>query len=170
MVDKVTVIGGESGLLFRKAESRDRNAVLALYESVKGGELCPWNEYYPTALEADADLAAGGLFVLTMGDTLVGAGSIVPENELDGLDCWTSADASELARIAIAPATQGRGLAAVLVGRLLDTLRQRGCAWVHLSAAKGNIPALRTYERLGFVKVGERDMYGGSYYLYELKL
>lgn len=157
--------------IFRKAAPADRAAVRALYESVKGGKYCVWNEYYPADLELDGDLAAGTLFLLEEESSLLGAVSIVPENELDGFDCWeTPEGAREIGRLAICPARQGQGLSRLLLEGVLDELRRMGAAAVHLSAAKGNLPALARYRSLGFAFRGETDLYGNHYYLCELPL
>ncbi len=41
---------------------------------------------------------------------------------------------------------------------------------IHLSVAKSNIPAYKTYIKLGFKTVGEVEIYGGDYYLMEKQI
>ncbi len=157
-------------ITFRKADISDKSGVLALYDSVKSMELCTWNEYYPTSIDADADLAADCLFVLEDGDKLIGAASISDKNELDSAALWNCAEAREIARVVIAPQMQGRGLSEKLVKALLKEIEKGGAKAVHLAVAKINIPAKRCYKALGFKMLGEAEMYGGSYILCEKEL
>ena len=160
-----------SDMVFRTAREADAETILALYKSVVGAPFCAWNEFYPGMEEIDADIASKGLFLLEDGGQIVGAVSAVPENELDGLPCWqTPGPARELARVIVRPSLQGRGLSKVLVQNALDALREGGCAVVRLAVARENIPARRAYARLGFITVGENDMYGHHFYLCEKAL
>ena len=153
---------------FRKATEEDELSVLHLYKSAVGTEFCVWNEFYPTKEEFDADLASGGLFVLTEGGTVIGAVSIVPNNELDGLKCWSRTENTvEIARVVIDNEHRGHRLAAEMVQSVLDEILSRGFASVHLSVSDRNIPAYKTYRKLGFETVGEADMYEGHYFLCE---
>ena len=154
----------------RKANICDKAAVLSLYDAVKGAEFCTWNEYYPTELEFDTDLAADCLLVLEQDGKIIGAASAVTQNELDEAALWKCTDAREIARIAIAPEMQGRGLSKMLVAKLLAELAKNGARAVHLSVAKKNIPAQSCYKSLGFETVGECEMYGNSYFLCEKEL
>ena len=153
---------------FRRARGDEADAILALYESVKGSEFCVWNEYYPCADEIAHDLETDNLFVLVSDGTIIGTVSIVPENELDTFACWTSTEnAAEFARVAIAPAYQGNELARLLVQNVLAVMKERGTENVHISVAKKNLPAKRMYAHLGFRTVGSVEMRGNSYDLCE---
>lgn len=154
-------------ILFRKANKADAENVLSLYRSAVGGEFCTWNEYYPTETEVDYDLSADSLFVLEEDGRIIGAGSIVPENELDGSSVWEEDNAGEIARIVVSPECRGRGLSAVIVEGLTKRLRENGRSAVHLSVAVKNIPARRTYEKLGFEIKDKCQIYGNDYYLSE---
>lgn len=156
---------------FRHAEPTEAQAILDLYQSVIGTPFCTWNEFYPGMEEIEADLAAGNLFVLAEGDRLLGAVSVCPENELDGLTCWTSCEnAGEFARVVIRPDAQGRGFSHLLVRNVLDEMRNRGLECVHISVAVRNIPAQKCYLHFGFREAGTANMWGNDYLLYELQL
>ncbi len=154
--------------VFRTAEETERQTVLNLYRSVLSGPFSVWNELYPGMEEIEHDTETGNLFVLTEDNRIIGAVSVVPENEMDDMDCWKEKNAAEIARVVICPDRQGDGLAAVLVSEILKVLAERKVRAVHLSAAVRNIPAVRTYQHLGFDTVGEADMYGNHYILMEL--
>lgn len=157
--------------VFRPAADADRTALLSLYTAVRGSEFCTWDEVYPGMEEIEADLAGGGLFLLADGASLLGAVSVVSENELDGLDLWLLREgAFEIARVAVAPAAQGRGFGGQLVREAEAVLRARGGRAVHLLAAQVNLPACRVYRRAGYQLRGSCEMFGGSYLAMEKAL
>lgn len=152
---------------FRMATQEDTAQVLSLYESAKSGVFCVWNESYPSIAEIAHDLETKNLFVMTDGSKTIGAISVVPENELDDFACWSCKDSKEIARVVIDKAYQGHGLSYEMVQNIAAILRKNGCKAIHLSVAKTNIPAYKTYIKAGFAVVGEAQMYGNDYYLME---
>ena len=159
----------EESLFFDIAGANEENKVLSLYQSVFGSDFCTWNEDYPGMEEVLADYETNNLFVLRSGAEIIGAISIVPENELDDLEYWSIRDGkiAEIARVAIAPGYQGKGLALKMVQETEKILIDRGCKCVHLLVAHKNIPALKTYEKAGYHVMGECDMFGHRYYACE---
>ena len=152
---------------FRIAHHDDAEHVLALYQSAKSSALCVWNDSYPSIAEIEHDLETKNLYVMTDGSKVIGAISVVPENELDSFDCWSCKDGKEIARVVIDKAYQGHGLSLEMVQSIASILRKNGCKAIHLSVVKTNIPAYKTYIKAGFGVVGEAQMYGNDYYLME---
>lgn len=163
---------GEQPYPFSAAGSGDADQVLMLYQSVTGGAFCTWNEYYPGMQQIREDVDSNNLFLLKSDGNIIGAISIVPENELDGLDCWKIKDGkiAEIARVAVAPEYQGRGLALKMAGEIENVLKSRDYPAIHLLAAKVNIPACQTYRKAGYQLRGECDMFGHRYYAFEKEL
>ncbi len=158
-------------LCFVKAQAEQAHEILALYQSVLHTEFCVWNEYYPSMSEIDADIKTGNLYLLMEETKIVGAISVVPENEMDDRPQWTvQQGAREIARVVVALGERGRGLAAFMVGQVEAILQNTGCPSIHLSVAKGNPPAQKTYLKCGFSVVGEAEMYGNAYWLMEKQL
>ncbi len=151
----------------RIACADDAKQVLSLYRDAKGSAFCVWDDSYPDIPELEHDLETKSLYVMTHGGAVVGAVSVVPENEMDTFECWACKDAKEIARVVISESYQGRGLALELVKFIEAMLRKDSCNAIHLSVAKTNIPAYKTYIKAGFVTVSEADMYGSRYYLME---
>jgi ribosomal protein S18 acetylase RimI-like enzyme len=89
---------------------------------------------------------------------------------MDDLNCWTNKNSKEIARVVVAKEYQGQGIAYKMVKNIEVVLQKRGCKAIHLSAAKINIPAYKTYIKAGFTLVGEADMYGSNYYLLEKEI
>jgi len=155
-------------LEFRKAKEDEKETILCLYRSVMNTQFCTWTDDYPSMDEINWDLSAGNLFVLTNSEAIVGAVSIVPENELNDLPFWQeNTSVGEIARICLSPAFQGKGISAVLLEMIEDELIRRGIHAVHLLVAKKNIPAYRTYLKAGFSVRGECAMFGNDFYACE---
>lgn len=155
----------------RAATKEELPQILKLYRSVVGLEGCTWDAFYPNEDTLLEDFAAGQLFVLRKGGQIVGAGSIVPENELDELEHWqVRENAMELARIVIAPTFQGNGYGKLLVKKLCDHLARSGCKAVHLLVAQENIPAQQMYQRIGFQNRGTCHRYDIDFFVYEKEL
>ena len=112
--------------LFAEDLDADRNAELTVRHLIEGryGEFLPWAS---TVVEDRGAIVA---------ETLVLA---PPKRAL-------------IADVAVAPASQGKGLGrAVLIGTV-RALRERGSPAIALVVTEGNRPAVRLYERLGFVR------------------
>ncbi len=157
---------------FCLALESDLAAVSAIWEDAKREPYSVWNEAYPTADDARCDLESGNLYVLVEtvhgARRVIGTLSVCPENEMDDLACFSPAmGARELARVAVAADRHGHGYAACMVARISDILAARGVPSLRISVAKGNLPARRTYPRVGFYEVGEACLYGGDYVLME---
>jgi GNAT superfamily N-acetyltransferase len=67
----------------------------------------------------------------------------------------TTVDGSYLSSIGTRPAFRGRGLGALATALAVRDALAAGSPMVHLAVEVENEPALRLYERLGFVTVGE---------------
>lgn len=63
----------------------------------------------------------------------------------------------ELRMLAVAPDARGRGVGERLARACVDVARRSGCERVILSSGTWMTAAHRLYERLGFVRVPERD-------------
>lgn len=156
---------------FRPVYQEELERVFQLYRSAVGRKFSVWNESYPGWEEIQEDHNTGNLFVLAQGSHILGALSIVPRNELDALPCWRLREnAAEIARVVVSPSHQGNGLALYMVQTVIPILKQRGYRAVHLSAAKANLPALKTYQNAGFTTVGEAYLFGHDYYLMEIEI
>ena len=69
------------------------------------------------------------------------------------------ADEAEILSIAIDPRFRGQGLSLSLLLTHLGHLAGRGVRTIFLEVEESNRPALRLYERAGFLLVGRRERY-----------
>lgn len=156
------------GMVFRKAQMGEAEHIAVLYKAVIGTPFCTWNESYPGETEIMGDLSAGSLYVLEEDQELIGAISIVPQNEIDDFDCWkVSENTREFARVVLRPDQQRKGLSICLVEGIIQELQKQNAAAIHIAVSKGNIPTRKLYEKIGFDFCGEADMYGHSFFLCE---
>lgn len=160
----------KSGVL-KLAKKEDLPRISMMYRSVIGKPGCTWNVFYPNEATLHEDFNAHCLYVLCKGKKMVGAASIVPENELDDLDFWKyKENAREIARIVIAPEHQGKSYGKHLIKKLCRRLENMGCSAVHILVAMENHHALNLYRTTGFHIVGTCHRYDHDYYAYEKKL
>ena len=68
-----------------------------------------------------------------------------------------TADEGEFRMLAVAPQAQGRGVGEALARHCIDRFRESGATGVVISSTPGMTNAHRIYERLGFVRLPERD-------------
>lgn len=154
------------------AAEQDRDEILALYQVQKGREYCAWREDYPSNETIDGDFSRNGLFVLKMGGSIRAAVSIEEDEDVARLPFWNEAFApeGELARIAVLPEDQNRGLGRIMLQFGMDELKRRGFRGVHLMVNRQNVKAIRCYSVFGFSVVGECHMYDQDFLCYEKEL
>ncbi|MEU4334537.1 GNAT family N-acetyltransferase [Micromonospora lupini] len=149
-----------SGLLVRLADTADFPAVarltVAAYEA--DGQLKGEHGY--GAVLADVSTRAASGEVLIAVDEATGAvlGSVTfvlpgtPFAELSG------PGEAEFRMLAVDPAAQGRGVGAALAQACVDRAAELGCTAVVICVRAGMaVSAHRLYERLGFVRMPEKD-------------
>jgi putative acetyltransferase len=94
-------------------------------------------------------------FVAERGQQLLGCGAVrcMPGDHDTGNQPY-----GEIKRMMTAPAARGQGLAAALMQRLEDTLRERGITQALLETGEAQQAAVRLYERCGYAR---RAAFGG---------
>ena len=155
-------------MTFGPARANDVAAVAELYKSVTGLPGCTWNNNYPTVQDAQNDFSANCLYVLRGNDSIIGAVSVVPENELDNIVLWHDCSpCREIARLAVAPEHQGHGYGKLMLQQLFCQLEHTGVRAIHLLVAQCNPAAIRTYTALGFTLLGKCKRYDTDFYIAE---
>ena len=154
------------------ATEEDRDEILSLYRAQIGREYCPWNEEYPSNEAIDWDLSRDALFVMKVDGKIKAAVSIEEDEEADGLSCWDKnlEPAGELARVAVLPEEQSKGLGRIMLQFGMDELKRRGFKGIHILVNKKNTKAIRCYAVFGFCMVGECYMYEQDFWCYERAL
>lgn len=127
----------------RRMQARDLDAVEALERE---SFTLPWTR---AALESDAleNRCARYLVLERDGQLLAYAG------------LWLVMEEAYITRIATRPDCRGAGLAAQLLGALLQLASNLGVRYVTLEVRLSNTAAQRLYEKCGFERVGVRKRY-----------
>ncbi|MFV0275948.1 MAG: peptidase C39 family protein [Parahaliea sp.] len=66
---------------------------------------------------------------------------------------------ARLYSLAVAPEARGRGIAEALLGEVEQAACDAGALYLRLEVAEGNDPAIRLYEKLGYVRFGQYEDY-----------
>ena len=154
------------------ATESDRDQIMELYTEQVGREFCFWDEDYPSNETIDFDLSRDALFVLKEKDKIIAAISLEEDENVERLECWNKDlfPSGELARMAVTPSAQNKGIAGMMVQRGLDELKARGYKGVHFLVNKRNIKAIRAYAGFAFNVVGECHLYDQDFLCYEKAL
>ena len=154
------------------ASAEDREELLLLYKAQLGRSFCPWDEDYPSYATIDWDLSRDELFVLKRNGRILAAVSLAEDTELDELSCWDRAlmPEGELARLAVLPEEQNRGLGRVMLRFGMEELKRRGCRGVRFLVNRTNAKAIASYAPFGFRVVGECRMHEQDLLCYEKAL
>ena len=154
------------------ATEADRQQIMKLYQEQLGIEFCAWDEDYPSNETIDFDLSRDALFVMKENDEIVAAISLEEDEAVDSLECWDRSlfPGGELARLAVTPSMQGKGIARVMMSHGLKELKNRGCKSTHFLVNKYNKKAINAYAPFGFKVVGECHMYDQDFLCYQKEL
>lgn len=154
----MTATPGPAAIRLRRATVDDYAAAgevtVAAYEPFVTG---PSDGYVAKLRDAAARDAGAELWVATGADTdeVLGTVTICPVGST-----WreiAGPDEGEFRMLAVAPEHQGRGVGHALVTLVVERFRAEGMAGLVLSSLSQMTAAHRTYERLGFSRVPDRD-------------
>ena len=152
----------------------DLDTVRHFYRDLAGTEFCAWTDIYPGEPELQSDFSRDSLFCIRddVSGEIAGLVSIDDDPEVESIVCWSEElqPSAEISRLGVAEKYQNRGIARELLAGAMEELRRRGCKSAHMLVAKDNVKALRSYQKLTFVKVGEYVLQGHDYWCYEKKL
>ncbi len=117
-----------------------------------------WDEIYPTAANAQADINASSVYVAVTDGILAGTVCLNEEQapEYAGL-AWQDTEGQVLVvhRLCVDPALQNCGVAARLMDFAEDYARNNHYTSVRLDTYLGNPKAISLYERRGYQRTGQ---------------
>ena len=154
------------------AVESDREQILELYQEQKGRKFCAWDTDYPSNETIDFDLSRDALFIMKDCDKVIAAISLDDDENVDQLDCWNRnlLPGGELARVAVTPSMQNKGIAREMMKHGMSVLKERGYRSAHFLVNQYNLKAISSYACLGFEVVGECHMYDQEFLCYEKAL
>lgn len=143
------------------AREEEASEILQLYKTQIGGA-ADWNEYYPNEETIAFDLSRDALFVMkNESDEIIAAISIDSDEEVDNLECWNKelAPAGEVSRLCVRGDMQNQGIAKLMMQYVFEKMRAQGIKIVHILVREGHSAAICSYSHLGFVQVGECELF-----------
>lgn len=159
-------------LIFTNATAADSAEILALYRSFIGGP-ADWNELYPNEDTIEFDLGRNALFCMKNSEgEIVATISADDDKDVEALTLWNREirPAAEVSRICVRSDMQNKGVAGMLMANIFEIFKARGIKMVHILVHEGHNGALRAYDKVGFVKVGECDFWGKHFICMERQL
>ena len=126
------------------------------------GGAADWNEYYPSMENIEFDIAHDSLFVMkNQKGEIISAISIDHDEEVDKLDCWSKdfQPSAEVARVCVRKDLQVQGIAKMMMEHVFTVLREQNKKSVHIRVRDNHKVALKCYSDLGFVLVGECELF-----------
>jgi len=169
-------------LSIRQADISDRNIICALgvttfyeayFEQDESTDLANYvlENFSRAQIETELNNKDSTFFIAELNDKAVGYAKL---RENSTVNCLENVNAIELHRIYILERAKGKGVGGKLLNRCFETARVKGYETIWLGVWEENSAALRFYEKLGFVKVGELQFpYGktvGTNYVLKLEL
>ncbi len=158
---------------FTAAQAADLDAVLAIVRSVVGTKYSHWDEEYPSEELLAGDIARGELYILREDGRPTGVISILAEVGDNIVEFpWPEPleNTCLLARFAIIPEAQGRGLAAKVMHYAAETAREKGFSVARLFTNEDNPITNHIYQKLGYRTCGRATLWEEEYVGYDLKL
>lgn len=163
----------EGQYVIERARGEDADAIFALYHSLIDDPYGTWSEEYPSRELVEDDLANGQVFVMREeGGRIVSAIVCESSDEFEALAPWYEDVSSwaQLGRLGVARDVQGRGIARLMLAHAMEQARAQGCQAVRFLVGAHNVPAQRSYAKLGFDVCGEADAWEGHWLCYEKRL
>lgn len=156
---------------FERTSAADHDEIFALYALCKQCDGCTWDEYYPGEGNFTEDVTHNALYVLRSGGRIVAAMSAGFPCEMADFKLWSGSDSPcEIARVAVHPDCQRRGLGGKLMRLTLAVMRGKRHDAARMTVSPGNPAARRLYEKSGFAYCGFARRYGQTWLCMERKL
>lgn len=148
---------------FRKATKEDIPTIWKILQGAiarrKADGSEQWQDGYPNPAVIKKDIAKGGGYVLTEGNTIIGYCSVLVNDEPAYGDIkgkWlTNEDFVVFHRIAIAEAYLGKGFAKMMLSFIEGFALERGIKSIKADTNHDNDGMLKIFEQLGYVYCGE---------------
>ena len=166
----------------RQADISDRNIICALgvttfyeayFEQDESSDLANYvlESFNQAQIEAELNNTDSTFFIAELNGKAVGYAKL---RENSTVDCLKNENSIELHRIYILERAKGKGVGGRLLNRCFEAAQAKGYETIWLGLWEQNSAALRFYEKLGFVKVGEVQFpYGetvGTNYVLKIEL
>lgn len=164
-------------LKIRKAAPQDLTAVTTVFKEAikvmdKSG-IFQWDEVYPNEEDIKQDIEKSEMYLGEIGGKI--AVAFVLNREYDkeyekGNWKYKNSSFFVIHRLCVNPAFQNKGVGTKTMFLIEDMLKNRGIETIRLDAFSLNPFALKMYEKIGYIKIGEANFRKGLFYLFEKKI
>ena len=159
-----------------KASEKDLQGIMDMIQGcvseMVSHNIMQWNEHYPNLEVIAEDIKNQEGYVMVQGDSYVAYVAINEDQspEYEQIQWMTkSKHVLVVHRLAVNPDFQGKGIAGQVMTFIQEYAKKEGYESIRLDAFTENPAALRVYERIGFIRLGQvffpyRDI---PFYCYE---
>jgi Sortase and related acyltransferases len=162
---------------FKKASQSDLSNIMQIYRAaIKHMDdigIHQWDEIYPSEDIIKEDIVNTEMYMGLIDSTIVSVFTLSPRHDKEyeiGNWQYNNFRYSVIHRLCVNPTYQNKGVGAQAMKFIEDIFRSENFETVRLDAFSQNPTALRLYEKLGYIKVGEVNFRKGLFYLFEKKL
>lgn len=155
-------------MIFRKAKIEEQDFILQLYNHDRFKPYTAWDDTYPTIDNIIEDISNDNLFVLEDNKEILGSIAINTINELD--EEFKEEQASEFARVIVNPKYRGKGYSKLLIKNVEAEIKRRGINHIHICVYENDLIALALYQKLDYLKVSRKLLFGNHFILFSKEL
>ena len=139
-------------LELRPARREELAFVMQMYNDARSFEGCAWDDDYPDEDILNDDFFSDRLYVLVLKNQIIGAISVLFDENLEEFECWKiqSARSVEFARVVISKEYLGKGYGTKMVYETLELLKRMEYDSVRILVSPSNPSAIAVYKKLGF--------------------
>ncbi|MCQ2566807.1 MAG: ribosomal protein S18-alanine N-acetyltransferase [Mogibacterium sp.] len=142
-----------SDLVIRRASKEDVPVLVKIEQHTSA---CAWSQ---TSLEADVENAERAVVLVAELEGVETGGDEFSSSVIGYTDAWLVAGEAQINNIGVLAPYRKNGVGEALLMKLMETSRAAGCTIMDLEVRKSNRPAIKLYEKLGFVRDGLRKAY-----------
>lgn len=157
-------------MIIEKALPGDAEEIFAIYEELKGSPGCTWDESYPTLEFVKNDIEKrNSLYKLSENGRVIAAAYLGDFEEVETPECFDKSVKrfGELSRVGVRKEFHRMGYAQKLLSFLIARAAKLGYDGLALLVGTENTAAITLYEKLGFVRCGEGNLYDTAWFFYE---
>lgn len=162
---------------FRKAVPAEAAEVFSIYRAaisrMQASGIDQWDDAYPTQAVIEQDIANGSMTIGLTGG-IIACTFVLNDEEWEGYENgrWQYPHLRYLVlhRLCVSPACRGMGVGRQAMQYIEALLKSEGVDVIRLDAFPQNHSAMKLYEKLNYIKVGEVVFRKGIFYLFEKKL
>lgn len=166
-----------NNIVISKAKMKDLERVVELFQNaidhMNKNDIPQWDEIYPDENILREDISKNQLYLGKIGEDIVSAFVINEEYDEEyknGQWRYPESSYQVIHRLCVNVNYQNQGIGKRTLYLIEDILKEKAVETIRLDAFSKNPSALKLYEGLGYIRVGEVNFRKGLFYLYEKKI